>query len=328
VEVSVMRWTRVATAILLSACAQPPDPRTPLPPNSFAFAVFGDGPYYVTERARFDRLIEDVNHSDVEWFLHVGDIMWGTCSDDELASRLETLGRIRHPVVYTPGDNEWTDCHQRGGFQPLDRLQHIRSTFFANPSRSIAGAPMALESQSANPAWKEFVENARWRRGDFLFVTVHLVGSHNGTARFAARRPADDSAVVRRTAAAVAWIDTAFAIATTDSLSGIVIAVHANLRLDNPQRNPYASVVARLIHHTTAFPGQVMLIHGDTHEQDVDHPLRRRDTGAVLENFTRVETFGSPDIGWLKVVLDSVAGRVVEIEPRLMPRGMFRFGGN
>jgi hypothetical protein len=38
----------------------------------------------------------------------------------------------------------------------------------------------------------------------------------------------------------------------------------------------------------------------------------------VLENFTRLETFGSPDIGWVRVVVDTVAGRVVEFEPRLM----------
>jgi hypothetical protein len=44
-------------------------------------------------------------------------------------------------------------------------------------------------------------------------------------------------------------------------------------------------------------------------------------TREVLENFTRLETFGSPDIGWVRVVVDSVAGRVVEIEPRLMQGG-------
>ena len=318
-----MRCLFVAAAALLSSCAPRNDPPKPLPPNSFAFAVFGDGPYFITERGRFRRVIDDVNRSELEWFLHVGDIMWARCSDDALASRLETLRSIRPPVVYTPGDNEWTDCHQKGGYPPLDRLQRIRSTYFAYPSRSIAGAEMAVETQSANPAWREFVENARWRRGGFLFVTVHMVGSHNATARFPGRGAADDSAVVRRTAAAIAWLDTAFAIATADSLSGVVIATHANPRFDNPPRNPYASFLGRLIEHASTFPGQVLFIHGDTHENTVDHPLRHAHTGDVLENFTRLETFGSPDIGWERVVIDSVAGRVVELEPRLMP-GLFQ----
>jgi hypothetical protein len=317
-----VRRAFIAAAVLLSSCAPRPDPPKPLPPNSFAFAVFGDGPYYVTETARFRRLIEDVNRSDLAWFLHVGDIMWARCSDDALASRLKTLGRIRHPVVYTPGDNEWTDCHERGGFRPLDRLQRIRSTYFANPSTSIAGAALAVESQSATPAWREFVENARWRRGGFLFVTVHMVGSHNATARFQGRGAADDSEVSRRTAAALAWLDTAFAIATADSLSGVVIAAHANPRFNNPPTNPYASFLGKLIQHASAFPGQVLFIHGDTHEHTVDHPMRHADNGETLANFTRLEAFGSPDIGWVRVVIDSVAGRVVEFEPRRMRNGL------
>lgn len=313
----------VAAAVVLASCApQPPDPR-PLPPNGFAFAVFGDGPYDFRERGRFGRLIDDVNRTDVEWFLHVGDIMWAQCSDAELASRLESLKKIRHPVIYTPGDNEWTDCHQRGGFAPLDRLERIRTTYFVNPSSSVAGPAMHVESQSADPAWKEFVENVRWRRGGFLFVTAHMVGSYNGTRRFRGRTAADDSAVVRRTAAALAWLDTAFAIATADSLRGVVIAIHADPHFAEPrERNPHASLLSRLSELTSGYPGQVMLIHGDTHEYTVDHPLTAPGTGAVLQNFTRLETFGSPEIGWVRVVLDSVAGRVVEIEPRRMRRGL------
>jgi hypothetical protein len=311
----------VAGAALLVSCAPAEPP--PLPPNSFAFAVFGDGPYDFREQGRFQRVIDDVNGADVEWFLHVGDIMWTRCSDDALAARLDALNAIRHPVVYTPGDNEWTDCHQRGGFAPLDRLQRIRSTYFANPSRSIAGAAMPVEAQSANPVWKEFVENARWRRGGFLFLTVHIVGSENGAVRFRARTAADDSAVVRRTAAALEWIDSAFAIAKADSLSGVVIAIHADPGFERGQRNPYAAFLAKLEQRTSAFPREVLLIHGDSHEYIVDHPLRRAGTDEVLENFTRLETYGSPDIGWVRVVIDSVAGRVVEFEPRLMRRGLF-----
>jgi hypothetical protein len=68
--------------------------------------------------------------------------------------------------------------------------------------------------------------------------------------------------------------------------------------------------------HTATFPGQVLFIHGDTHEFTLDHPLTRAGTAEVLQNFTRLETFGSPEIGWVRVVIDSVAGRVVEVEPR------------
>ena len=314
-----MKGAFLAAAVFL-ACA-PPDLR-PLPRNSFAFAVFGDGPYRPSERGRVARLIDDVNRADVEWFLHVGDILNGSCSDSALARALRTLNTIRHPVLYTPGDNEWTDCHRRS-FQPLDRLRRIRAMYFASPSRSIGATAMPVESQSANPRWKEFVENARWRRGGFLFVTVHVVGSSNGTVAFRGRTAADDSAVVRRTAAALDWLDSAFAVAKADSLSGVVIAIHADPRFAHVTRNPFAAFLARLEEHTSAFPGQVLLIHGDSHQYTVDHPLKRASTGEPLANFTRLETFGSPDIGWVRVVVDSVAGRVVEVEPRLMRRGLW-----
>ena len=303
----------VLIVALVAACA-PAEPR-PLTPNAFAFAVFGDGPYRPVETGSFRRLIEDVNRSDVAWFLHVGDILSGSCSDEKLAGMLVQLNTIRHPVIYTPGDNEWTDCHRRS-FKPLERLQRIRATYFKDPTRSVAGPAMVVESQSTNPAWREFVENVRWRRGGFLFVTTHIVGSFNGTSRFAARTAADDSAVVRRTAAALAWIDSAFAIARADSLSGVVIALHANPRLHRSGEHVFASLVRRIAEHTASFRGEVLLIHGDTHEYTVDHPLKRDGTDEVLTNFTRLETFGSPDIGWVRVVVDTVAGKFVEFQPR------------
>jgi hypothetical protein len=291
--------------------AEPP----PLPANTFAFAVFGDGPYRMPERGAFGRLIEDVNRSDVAWFLHVGDILSGSCSNEKLDQMLEQLNTIRHPVLYTPGDNEWTDCHRRS-FDPLERLQRIRDTYFREPTRSIAGAAMPVESQSADPAWKEFVENVRWRRGGFLFATVHLVGSFNGGSRFEGRTAANDSAVVRRTAASVAWVDAAFGIAESDSLSGIVIAFHADPRFHRTQKNPYEAFLRRVAERTAAFRGEVLLIHGDSHDYILDHPLPRPGTKEPLQNLTRLETFGSPDIGWVRVVVDTVAGRFVEFEPR------------
>ena len=312
----------LVVALLAAACA--PDERELLPPNAFAFGVFGDGPYRPNERGRFARLIEDVNAHQLAFFVHVGDVLWYPCSDEALANRLVEINRIRHAVMYTPGDNEWTDCHRSraGRFPPLDRLAYIRRTYFANPSKSLGATPLAVESQSADPVWAEFVENARWRRGGFLFTTIHLVGSWNALERFEGRTAADDSAVVRRTAAALAWLDSSFAIAARDSLRGVVIAIHTNPRFApaSSARNPFREFLERLARHTSAFAGQVVLLHGDTHEFTVDHPLSHPGSGQRLTNFTRLETYGSPEIGWVRVVVDSATGRVLEYEPRLMSR--------
>lgn len=209
------RWRRIliAAAVVLASCG-PPEP-DPLPPNSFAFAVFGDGPCRSWEFGRFKRLIRDVNGADLKWFLHVGDILWFPCTEAAYRSRLGSLNGIRHPVIYTSGDNEWADCHEdvAGRFEPLDRLDKLRAIFFADPSTSLGQHPMALESQSAEPGFEAFVENVRWRRGGFLFVTVHIVGGRNGSESFPERTEDYDKAVARRLAAAVAWMESAFRIA-------------------------------------------------------------------------------------------------------------------
>lgn len=310
--------------VLALACGR--SEPSPLPPDTFAFGVFGDGPYRAWENGRFRRLIDDVNGHDIEWLLHVGDLLWYPCSDRALSERLRALNSIRHPVVYTPGDNEWADCHETitGGYLPLERLDHVRKTFFADPRTSLGGRSMAVESQGRNPAWSEFVENARWTFGGFVFVTIHMVGSDNALARFDGRTAADDAEVARRSAAALDWLDAAFSVARSDSASGVVIAIHGDPSFEDPRGagRGYATFVDRLAEQVTAFPGQVVLIHGDSHIQRADNPLRA-DSGQTLRNFTRIESYGSPDIGWVRVVIDSVAGRVVASEPRLMRWRLF-----
>jgi hypothetical protein len=312
--------------LLLFALAPSCDMPAPglLPPGSFAFGVFGDGPYRAWETGRFRAVIEDVNATGLEWFLHVGDLFWYPCSDDHLEERLREFDRIRHPVIYTPGDNEWTDCHDRitGGYRPLERLEKLRATFFPEPGMSLGGQRMPVATQSRDPAWREFVENVRWTKGGFVFATVHMVGSGNATRAFEGRTEADDRESARRTAAAIAWLDSTFAVAREAGAHGVVIAMHGEPDLERAvyQASGYAAFIGRLRERTVAFDGQVLLIHGDSHIQRVDHPLAYRGSSVLVPNFTRLETFGSPDIGWVRVVIDSVAGRIVEYEPRLVSR--------
>lgn len=308
-----------ASALLLVAALTPgcgPGAAGPPPPDAFAFGVFGDGPYYFWEEGPFARMIEDVNRADLAWLLHVGDILDGSCSDEAYEKRHRQFATIRHPVIYTPGDNEWTDCHQGGGYDPLDRLASLRRTFFGEPGWSLGARRMMLETQATDSTVAEFVENVRWAYGGLVFATVHLVGSENGLEVFPGRTLASDAEVERRTAAAVAWLDAAFAAARADSAWGVVLALHGNPGLaPQDSRRGYYAFVQALDRHVAAFDGQVLLIHGDSHTQRVDHPLVDA-AGTPYPHFTRLETFGSPDIGWIRVVVDSAAGRFVQFEPR------------
>ena len=315
---AVRVWLATIAATLAACGAPPPDP---VPPNSFAFGVFGDGPYYAAEHRPWRSLLADVRRSDVAWLIHVGDLFWYPCSDAAYAERRTELESVGHPVVYTPGDNEWTDCWQErpGRYDPLERLASLRTVFFPNPGRSLGPGPLAVESQSADPGFAEFRENARWMRGGFVFATIHIVGSSNGLEPFATRTAANDAEVERRTAAALSWLDQAFARAAERKAKGVVLAMHGDMALEarSTARPGYDRFVARLEHHVAGFPGTVLLIHGDSHIQRVDRPLTDA-TGRVYPNFTRLETFGSPDIGWVRVVVDTVAGRITRYEPRRM----------
>lgn len=317
-----MRRALVGAAALLAACGDGP-PIDATPASGFSFGVFGDGPYELGEGRKFARVLGEVNESDVQWLIHVGDLFWYPCSDEHYRMRRDALDAVRHAVVYTPGDNEWTDCYGRreGRYRPLERLSSLRRVFFSTPTRSLGQRPLELESQSADTAFAEFVENARWSRGRFVFATIHMVGSNNGMKKFRNRTAADDSAAARRTRAAIAWLDETFAHARRDSARGVVLALHANVGLGIESRGHYESFVAALERQVATFDGSVLLIHGDTHEYRVDQPLTDS-VGKVYRNFVRLETFGSPEIGWVRVVVDTVAGRITRYEPRLI-RGMF-----
>jgi hypothetical protein len=54
-------------------------------------------------------------------------------------------------VIYTPGDNEWTDTHDErvGSHDPLERLASIRRIFFCNQSLSVNGEAIDVVCQSS-----------------------------------------------------------------------------------------------------------------------------------------------------------------------------------
>ncbi|NQV73482.1 hypothetical protein HQ496_10185, partial [bacterium] len=53
---------------------------------------------------------------------------------------------------------------------------------------------------------------------------------------------------------------------------------------------------------TQTFDGQVVLAVGDTHVFRVDKPLYAE--GTLVPNFTRLEVFGEPTVGWVSVRVD------------------------
>src|SRR5438477_6150732 len=107
---------------MLLGCALAPSATTSFAdPNSapVTVAVFGDAPYGTSPNdvSQFNAMpgfIAAINSDlDVSLVLHVGDIHSGKqfCTEAYDRAIFDLWTSFRAPLVYTPGDNEWTDCH-------------------------------------------------------------------------------------------------------------------------------------------------------------------------------------------------------------------------
>ena len=180
--------------------------------NEITMAVIGDVPYGADQEATFGSLIDAVNDDPkVRTVVHVGDIKNGStpCTDERFLAVRAAFDMFKDPVVYTPGDNEWTDCHRpaAGGYNPLERLATLRTMFFAEPGRTLGRRTDTVVAQPGYP------ENVRWTKSRVTFATLHVVGSDNGLAPWTgnlAPTPAQAAEVAARIAATVAWVDESF----------------------------------------------------------------------------------------------------------------------
>lgn len=284
--------------------------------ESWRFAVIGDTPYSDRERRELPALLGEIADAQPAFIVHVGDIKKSSarCSDEIFADRHALFSASRVPLIYVPGDNEWTDCKHlvAGHYDERKRLGKLRELFFATP-RSLGQTTIALERQS-----EQWPEHLRWRLGPVLFVTLNVPGPNNNfglgqtaSAEFAQRNPV-----------VIDWLKQGFAAARREQSAAIVVAMQGNPGLKHFAaglgHSGYRQLLATLRDETLRFPGQVLLIHGDTHWQRIDHPLRDPASGKPLANFTRLESFGYPFMGWVKVIADTQTPELwrLEVHPR------------
>jgi hypothetical protein len=285
----------LALCLALPARAESPDP--------YSFALIGDTPYSRFERTHLPAMLAEIAASGAAFIVHAGDFKDGgsLCEDAVFEDRLALFDGQPLPFVLTPGDNEWTDCTRRaaGGFDALERLSWLRRHFY-RPGQSLGRLAMAVSSQAEDPAFSAYRENLRWQRGPVLFLTVNLPGgdNHRGS-RHDPRRE-----YLERAAANRAWLAEGFRIAREARVGAIVVAFQANPGFEDYTEhradNGYRDFLDQLLAETGAFPGEVVAVHGDSHTHRVDHPLRDPASGEPLPNFTRVETYGYPFMGWVR----------------------------
>lgn len=281
------------------------------PASEFEFALIGDGPYTLEDGQGFERLRRRINEQELSFVLHVGDIKARSesCADDALQQRRDWFDRFAAPFILVPGDNDWTDCHRKGAgaWAPLDRLAALRRIFFNPPGRLLGRGRLDRETQAAVPGYGKYPEHVRWHMEGVWFVSLHVVGSQNGRQAFEGRTRADDLEVEERMTAALAWMRESFALAKAHDAPGFLVAIHANPRFeaqhDERFQAAYGRFLSALRDEVIAFDRPVVLVHVDSHYFRIDKPLTGA-RGRRLDYFTRVESFGSPHMHWIRVSVD------------------------
>jgi hypothetical protein len=287
------------------------------------FAVYGDAPYGTTpsDTAEFDAtpaFIDSINAApDVELVIHVGDIHSGKqyCTEAYDRSIYALWTRFVAPLVYTPGDNEWSDCHKSaegGGTynadtgqidyvrdasgvpvdyaqgNPIANLDLIRSIFFAKPGHTLGGRQLVLSQatlpDAAHPSDAKYVENVLWEKSQVVFLTVNMPGGSNNDQDVWYGAPAETAAQAtertERTGAALRWLELGFKAAKFIRARGVVLVLQADMW--DPEKGAahqagYEPIVSAIARNTLAFRRPVLMLNGDSHVYLSDNPLAASD---------------------------------------------------
>jgi hypothetical protein len=240
--------------------------------------------------------------------MFVGDIHSGSgyCTQAYNQMIVDFWSELRDPLVYTPGDNEWTDCQKSkegGGVKnsagdyvayaaghPVANLALVRAMFFPAPGETL-GREKHVTSQAqafdpAHPSDAEYVENVMFEQSKVLFVTVNIPGGSNNdddqwnTGAFGTVRSAPQiQEVAQRTAADLRWLDAAFARAQARGDKAVVIMEQSDM-WDLDGTGPslahianYEPFIAKIAALTKSFGKPVLLLDGDSHHYRSDNPL-------------------------------------------------------
>jgi hypothetical protein len=336
-----------AAYVTVAQGAGPGSPGDRRGPATYSIGLFGDMPYGALGRSQYPNLLADINQSRVAFSIYDGDLQAGgdgPCNDALYTTALANFNTLRRPLVWLPGDNDWTDCWGRYGavqapyHDPIERLNHERG-LFDSTDQSLGRRTLTLARESSEGGqYAAYSENVRWTYGPVVYLGLDVQGSNDNypypetdaesgavVVRSAAEIQRQRDEETARKAADLHWLSEGFAYAKQIRAKGVLIAWQADPNFNNEQHqaNPhdwdaFPGYVDALRTETMSFPGQVALVHGDSHYFKVDKPINLP-SGGVLANFTRVETFGARQTHWVSATIDPRHPNLFRFEPRIVP---------
>ncbi|MBC7625480.1 MAG: metallophosphoesterase [Aeromicrobium sp.] len=282
-------------------------------PNTFQFGLIGDQQYNEWEERQFPRLLAAMDREPLAFVVHVGDFKAGSnapCTDVLFQRRFQELNQSKHPLIFTPGDNDWVDCRRptNGVMNPLERLNKLREIFFSKPE-SLGQSTIKLTPQSqifANDlVLSRYQENVLWVQSGVVFATLNIQGS-NDNVGFDRDNDAEQT---ERTKANIAWLKFAIERASSADILGLAIFLQANPGFEESPaavaKSAYVPFLQAFEREVEKFGKPTLFAHGDTHEFRVDRPYRSPLNKRAIENVTRVEGYGSPRVNWVRIGVDT-----------------------
>jgi hypothetical protein len=277
----------------------------------FRFLATGDLPYSHNQDATYRRLLKQSESEDFTFLMHVGDFKAASapCSDNEFSKIRDLFRAYPKPVVYTPGDNEWTDCHGVGA-DPVERLDRLRDLFFKNP-KTLRLNQLNTQHQSRDPKHSTYVENYRFSKSGVLFIVAHIVGSGNN---YRADHPPSMKEFKSRNTANLAFMKESFAEAIATDTPGVAVVIHANPDFEKGNSEGFKDFLATMRVFLSEYHKPVVCIHGDSHYYRIDKPFKNS-TGQTYMHFTRMEVFGSPNVAGVVVSVNPTDSQVFSFRP-------------
>jgi hypothetical protein len=203
---------------------------------------------------------------------------------------------------------------------------------FYPTNQSLGRHTMTVQRESDEPGYQAYRENVRWISGPVMYLGLNVQGSNDNLPHAGVdgeTRP--DSEIARMAAehrqreqANLHWLEESYALATRLGLKGVLVDWQADPNFNNEQHlqpaqyDGFAEILPALRTQVIAFPGQSVLVHGDSHYFKLDKPLNY-DNGQVVAKFTRVETFGASNTHWVAATVDPSDPNLFEFSPRIVP---------
>ena len=310
-------------------------------PVRYTFAVIAGTLQSPADEAPTQRLIDAIGRNrDVSFIVYDGNLKGAkeACGDSLYERRQALLEAARPALIFIPGQHDWTDCGttEAGGFDPVERLDQLRQTLFADAS-SMGQNPLALTRESEVSRFRPYRENVRWQLGDTVFIGLNAPDPNNHYLTAGGRNGEFEDRVI----ANAFWLEHAAEYAKRRDARAIVVFIQGDLdpeRYERPDRfawlrfarnshrDGFLELKRSLVKVAEIFRGPVLLIHCDDQRAAggfvIDQPLRN-DKGEVVTNLTRIAIAPRERLDqWIQIEADMAHRPPFRVSVRDVPKNL------